>query len=71
MSVYCKYGGQCVGCMSCRSDESLRCPVCGTELERDNRIYMDSSGQIVGCCDCIEEKEAWEVLSVDRRWKGL
>lgn len=33
------------------------CPVCGAECET---IYRDALGQIVGCEECIEWKDAWE-----------
>ncbi len=34
------------------------CPICGAECEK---IYK-WAGEIVGCEECIEEVDAWEVL---------
>ena len=33
------------------------CPVCGQECER---IYRDSYGNIFGCDECVEERDAWQ-----------
>lgn len=33
------------------------CPICRAECET---IYRDAFGQIVGCEECIEKKDAWE-----------
>lgn len=36
-----------------------RCQVCGEECEK---IYKDAWGNILGCENCVEELDAWEVL---------
>ena len=35
-----------------------RCPCCGEECET---MYKDRFGASVGCDDCVETKDAWEV----------
>lgn len=32
------------------------CPVCGCECET---VYKDKYGDIFGCNECVEEKDAW------------
>ena len=34
------------------------CPVCGQECEW---VFRDDAGTIVGCDNCLEELDAWEV----------
>lgn len=34
-----------------------RCPVCGNEC---STIYKSSSGEIVGCDECLYTADAWE-----------
>lgn len=34
------------------------CPVCGEECET---IFKDRYGQIVGCSECIEQFDPWEL----------
>ena len=34
------------------------CPVCGDEAET---FYMNEDKQIVGCDNCIEKRDSWEV----------
>lgn len=36
------------------------CPVCGEECEK---IFKDAWGNILGCDNCVEELDAWEVLN--------
>lgn len=36
-----------------------RCPVCGEECET---LYRTAQGDIVGCEECVETVDAWEVL---------
>ena len=36
-----------------------RCPVCGQECET---LYRNRYGEIIGCDDCIDAVDAWEVL---------
>lgn len=38
------------------------CPVCGQECEI---LYRNRYGEIIGCDDCIESIDAWEVQNDD------
>ena len=33
------------------------CPVCGSECEE---VYMDNSGDIFACSECVKTQSAWE-----------
>ena len=35
------------------------CPVCGQECEV---LYRNRYGEIIGCDDCIDALDAWEVM---------
>ena len=35
------------------------CPICGEECET---IYKDKWGNVLGCEECVEVCDAWEVL---------
>lgn len=35
------------------------CPVCGSETDT---FYYDKYHEIVGCSECIETRDAWEVI---------
>ena len=39
--------------------EVPHCPVCGQECET---LYRDRYGEVIGCNDCIDAVDAWEVL---------
>lgn len=39
--------------------KTLYCPVCGAECEK---VFVDAWGNILGCDNCVEEKDAEEVL---------
>ena len=39
--------------------EVPHCPVCGQECEI---VYRNRYGEIIGCDDCIDAVDAWEVL---------
>lgn len=39
--------------------EVPHCPVCGQECET---LYRNRYGEIIGCDDCIDAVDAWEVL---------
>ena len=38
-----------------------RCPVCGEELNHDDKVYRNYNGQVFGCQFCIEEDDAEDV----------
>jgi hypothetical protein len=39
-----------------------RCPVCGEVLNYDDKVYVNCSGTVVGCCCCLDEYAAGDVL---------
>lgn len=39
--------------------EVPHCPVCGQECEV---LYRNRYGEIIGCDDCIDALDAWEVM---------
>lgn len=39
-----------------------RCPVCGEELNYDDKVYRTCNGEIVGCCMCLDEDAAGDVM---------
>lgn len=43
-----------------------RCPICGAEEPED--FYFDKSGDIIGCCECVERHDAysWAADHLDR-----
>ena len=41
------------------------CPVCGGEC---NEVYKDSTGEILGCDNCLTAFDAWEEDECMRRW---
>lgn len=62
MAYYCvkNHVRECDGCMDCRSGKSVYCPVCGEEIYE--KAYVNRDNDIVGCENCICEKEPYEVL---------
>lgn len=58
----CKYiGRECFACGDCQPEYEYICPVCGEEAEK---AYVSKTDyEILGCDNCITEKEAYEVLN--------
>ena len=50
----------CVGCMACKPESHYYCPVCGEEVY--DTVYVNTGGDIVGCENCTEIKEPYEVF---------
>lgn len=50
---------ECDGCMSCKG-ESYYCPECGEAVE--HYVYVNNDGTIIGCDNCINKKDVWEVM---------
>ena len=38
------------------------CPVCGAEIKDTDYLYVDRSGDVIGCEHCICERQAYEVV---------
>lgn len=64
MAYICKlnYNKECDGCMSCQKEKEYYCPICGEEV--NEAVYVDNNGNVIGCENCVETKEPWEVLDV-------
>lgn len=55
-----KASRECDGCMECRPETHYYCPVCGEEVFES--VFVDYSGEVIGCENCAEIKEPHEVL---------
>lgn len=51
---------ECDGCMCCKPERHYYCPVCGEETVEN--VFVSDSGDVVGCENCVETKEPWDVL---------
>ena len=61
MGYICIYGsGECSGCMNCKPNPHYYCPVCGKEVY--DTVFVDNSGDVIGCENCAQIKEPYEVL---------
>lgn len=45
-----------------RETTMLRCPVCGDEINRDDKVICDLNGVVIGCQWCLDIKYAEDVL---------
>lgn len=61
MGFRCKIGvGECDGCMACQPEPKYYCPVCGDRVYES--VFVDDGGDVIGCENCVKEKEPHEVL---------
>lgn len=61
MAYMCKrYGKECDACGECRPDPHYYCPVCGEEVYET--VFVANDGEILGCENCAQIKEPYEVL---------
>ena len=61
MAMMCiKASRECDGCMDCRPDPHYYCPICGKEVYET--VFVDNYGDVIGCENCVETKEPYEVL---------
>ena len=51
---------ECDGCGDCQPEEEYYCPVCGELVE--DRVYVSTDGDILGCENCVKEKDPREML---------
>jgi len=66
MAMSCINGSrECDGCMACQEEVNYKCPVCGEELGCLEDVFVDGSGEVVGCEHCLKKVEAGEVLKND------
>ena len=65
MAFQCSIGldKECDGCMSCKSAKDYYCPVCGNEVYET--VYVSNDGDVLGCENCAQIKEPWEMLEDD------
>lgn len=61
MALFCRHGGECSGCGSCRPDGQYTCPVCGRELDEIDRVYSVDE-IIIGCEYCVRSSRAEDIL---------
>lgn len=52
--------GECNGCMDCRPEPHYYCTVCGEEVYET--VFVANNGDVIGCENCAEIKEPYEVL---------
>ena len=61
MGFACVSGArECDGCMECQPTPHYYCPICGDEVYET--VFVDNSGNVIGCENCAEIKEPHEVL---------
>jgi transcription elongation factor Elf1 len=51
---------ECDGCMNCQPETHYYCPICGHEVYET--VFVDNSGEVIGCENCAQIKEPHEVL---------
>ena len=51
---------ECDGCMCCKTDTHYYCPICGEEVFET--LFVNTNGEVIGCENCAESKELYEVL---------
>lgn len=54
---------ECDGCMTCKDGDKYFCPVCGREVYEI--VYVNNEGDVIGCENCAQIKEPWEMISDD------
>ena len=54
---------ECDGCMGCEAEAHYYCPVCGEEVCES--VFVSNSGDVVGCENCTNIKEPYEVLEYE------
>ncbi len=54
---------ECDGCMTCKPEEHYICPICGQEVYE--AVYVSNDGEVIGCDNCAQIKEPWEMLEED------
>ena len=56
-----KTNRECDGCMDCKPDPHYFCPICGEEIYET--IFITNDGDVLGCENCAQIKEPWEVIN--------
>ena len=62
MALFCikNSARECDGCMDCQPSQCYYCPICGKEIYEI--VFVDNSGDVIGCGNCAEIKEPHEVF---------
>jgi uncharacterized OB-fold protein len=61
MAYMCKrYNKECDACGECSPSPRYYCPICGEEVYEV--VYVNNEGEILGCENCAQIKEPFEVL---------
>ena len=65
MAYRCKlnHSKECIGCMACEEETNYYCPVCGEKVLET--VYIDNSGNVIGCENCVETKEPEEMIDYE------
>ena len=48
--------------------DTFECPVCGEELSGGHNLYIDESGEVVGCECCIRTKQVADYVEEQEYW---
>lgn len=51
---------ECNGCMTCQPEVHYYCPICSEEIYET--VFVNNDGEIIGCENCVETKEPYEVF---------
>ncbi len=63
MGYMCIKGhGECDGCMDCQPEKKYYCPICDKEVYET--VFV-SDGEVIGCENCTQTKEPYEVLQYE------
>jgi predicted RNA-binding Zn-ribbon protein involved in translation (DUF1610 family) len=46
--------------MTCKPEVHYYCPICGEEIYET--VFVNNDGEIIGCENCVETKEPYEVF---------
>lgn len=55
-----KENKECDGCMECNPSPHYYCPICDGEVYET--VYVSEDGEVIGCENCVQTKEPYEVL---------
>ena len=55
---------ECDGCGNCEPPEThYYCPICDEEVYEN--VFVNIDGEVIGCENCVETKEPYEVLEYE------
>ena len=53
--------------MTCKPEDRYYCPVCGQEVYEI--VYISNDGEVIGCENCAQIKEPWELLEDEAEYE--